>query len=734
MTTLEHTVHTLRRGLRLARTYLFAGGFAAITVAGLLNRLARDPGPARLVPWALLGVWALTFGFKLRGRLKGLEMTRPSVQRRLDLELGLLLVVATFAVLEVAGGLASALYPVVFLLVAFVVVYAEAWMSAALVTVVVSMELGIAYFAVSDVSRAMRLRDAVVHAAFIGVFATINYIFTRSEILRTRKDAEARLRLAQEAAESQARDLRLTSPAMGQNGPLDRRAEAARISLAAVGEVRNSMYNHIELLWRAMGLHSCLLLWFDSRGQELRVLECVSDSDGVTTRRIGRGEGAVGGVIQGSRSLRLHSLRPGYPGLPYYDSQVEVTDFLGVPVLEAGEVRGVLCADRRDGRAFEERDVTTLEAAATSLIGIIANERVFTQLRKAKSEQGKLLSASERLAQVLSEKDAVTAAIEAAQHIAKFELAVVTLSDEDGRQQVRGAVGEGHEALLGASFKGGSSLAAAALKTRHFLPHRGELDPKQQMVLSKDTQRVFSRMRSAMVMPITHGDEPLGVLVLASVEPSAYGEEVRTTLQVMVNQLGTTMQNARMVQRLEQLATTDGLTGLANRRVFTDEIEKQLASASRFGRELSLIACDIDKFKAVNDTYGHATGDVVLHGFGDVLRRNVVRDTDLPARIGGEEFVILCEGTGTAGALRLAERIRADLESQVFQASTGELRVTVSMGVATFPVHGRSKEELLERADEALYEAKHGGRNQVRSCVRSLVPAINGRDNKEIRA
>jgi diguanylate cyclase (GGDEF)-like protein len=201
----------------------------------------------------------------------------------------------------------------------------------------------------------------------------------------------------------------------------------------------------------------------------------------------------------------------------------------------------------------------------------------------------------------------------------------------------------------------------------------------------------------------------------------------------MVNQLGTTMQNARMVRRLEQLATIDALTGLANRRVFSEEIEKQLASASRFGRDLSLVVCDIDKFKLVNDTHGHAIGDVVLRGFGEVLRRNVVRDTDLAARFGGEEFVVLCEGTDTAGAIQLAERIRADLESQVYQTTAGELRVTVSMGVATFPLHGRTREELFDRADAALYSAKHGGRNQVRAFVRGM-DATGNEPSKEIRA
>jgi len=134
----------------------------------------------------------------------------------------------------------------------------------------------------------------------------------------------------------------------------------------------------------------------------------------------------------------------------------------------------------------------------------------------------------------------------------------------------------------------------------------------------------------------------------------------------------------------------------------------------RFNTEVSIVMCDVDKFKNVNDTYGHQVGDNVLRGLGETLRRNVVRDTDTPARYGGEEFIIICSGTATDGAYKLAERIRRDLEGQKFQTEKGELRCTISMGIATYPSHARTKDELVERADTALYAAKEGGRNQVR--------------------
>jgi diguanylate cyclase (GGDEF)-like protein len=167
-----------------------------------------------------------------------------------------------------------------------------------------------------------------------------------------------------------------------------------------------------------------------------------------------------------------------------------------------------------------------------------------------------------------------------------------------------------------------------------------------------------------------------------------------------------------MLTRLEELATTDGMTGLMNRRTLLEVVANKLRAARRFSKPLSVLICDIDHFKRVNDTYGHDVGDQVIKGFADALRR-IKRDIDVVARIGGEEFVFLCEETSDQGGLQLAERIRAELEAMRFTTEQGEFQVTSSVGVATFPAAGQEWESLFRSADEALYASKRGGRNRV---------------------
>ncbi len=170
--------------------------------------------------------------------------------------------------------------------------------------------------------------------------------------------------------------------------------------------------------------------------------------------------------------------------------------------------------------------------------------------------------------------------------------------------------------------------------------------------------------------------------------------------------------------QLERMATTDELTGLPNRRFFLDSLERELRKLTRVATDqhLSLLVLDLDRFKTVNDRFGHAAGDEVLRLVARGLSQTV-RATDLPARFGGEEFAILLPNTGAEGARFLAEKLRSEVEAERIRFDGNDLSVTISVGVATLSSPSRYDEsiaeDLLKRADEAMYQAKSGGRNRV---------------------
>jgi two-component system, cell cycle response regulator len=166
-------------------------------------------------------------------------------------------------------------------------------------------------------------------------------------------------------------------------------------------------------------------------------------------------------------------------------------------------------------------------------------------------------------------------------------------------------------------------------------------------------------------------------------------------------------------RRMFEAALRDGLTTAYNKRYFMERMAKELAYARRHGAPLSLIMIDIDHFKSVNDTFGHPAGDAVLIQLSKVVH-DTLRTEDVFARYGGEEFAVICRGVNVARATIVAERLRELVASMRTQADGQEIAVTLSLGVAGFPGTPAEKpEELIASADEALYEAKHAGRNRV---------------------
>jgi diguanylate cyclase (GGDEF)-like protein len=305
----------------------------------------------------------------------------------------------------------------------------------------------------------------------------------------------------------------------------------------------------------------------------------------------------------------------------------------------------------------------------------------------------------------------IEACVGSAREFTAFDFAAVTLFDRHkSEHEICAVSGDEADDLVGQRFRHNAGLVSMVVANRHPLPYRGDYDPERQMVFSR--RLAPPPMPSLLVLPLSVHERPLGTLVLGSRRRGAFGDAVRPTLEVLASHVAVSLANARMMKRLEEMATTDGLTGLLNKRALSDAAQQKLKSAGRFKKPLSVLVCDIDHFKKVNDTYGHDFGDLVIKGFGEVLKRTK-RDTDVVGRFGGEEFVVVCEETDAEGGALLAERVRSELEAAAFHAESGPVRVTCSVGVATFPVAGADWDALFKATDEALYASKRTGRNRV---------------------
>jgi len=705
MPSLVHAALTIRK---TARASFGFGATLAFTGLLLLGVFLVEPRELGLEHGAVGLAWLAIFGARLNHRAK--ERVVGSDGRWLDLELGLLLLVATHAGVQIGGGLTSTVYPVIYVLVAFLSSFARPPMGTVLIFSAIGLEAVL--FAITEPEPVWE--RFALHGVFILLFGALNVVFTRAEIARVRERSRKALDDEKERVRDESRFFRLAGAASS-NANADPEDKVFRSSLE---QVHDALYHVLELLKATLDLNTCVLLMLDDESGDLRIVELATDSDEVAEGPFDPGGGAVGAVATRGLVMKLENLKRGYKGICYYRDGAAVKSFLGVPVEDRGKLRGALCADRLSGAPFDAKDEAVLVNAVSQVLRAIENERVFVQLEKSKREQTYLHHASTRLGAALTEDEVLEAALGAASDIAPYDLAAITLYDPDTRKHtVRMAVGELADKIDQLVFRDNTSLTAMAVKNRHYLPYRGEFDPKQQVVYTKRVK--LTGMRSLLILPLIVGEKAIGTLAIAAKRGDAWGRAVRPTLTVLANQLAVAMSNAAAVRRLEELATTDGLTGCLNKRAFMEELERKLVSAERFGRKLSLLVTDLDHFKMVNDTYGHDVGDVVIKELGSILMR-LKRDTDEVARFGGEEFCVLCEETDTEGAVILAERIREMVGETVFQSDLGEFSIQASIGVATFPMDAQTAPLLFKITDQALYAAKRGGRNRV--CTSQDVP------------
>jgi diguanylate cyclase (GGDEF)-like protein len=242
--------------------------------------------------------------------------------------------------------------------------------------------------------------------------------------------------------------------------------------------------------------------------------------------------------------------------------------------------------------------------------------------------------------------------------------------------------------------------------------------------LSLDTGSVELEGGLFSCLTILDHAQMMVVFCAAASRIEAMRQEDRLVLQAVASELAVAVENSQLYKLTKRLSITDELTGLSNYRYLQQRLEDEFERARRFDRCLSLLMLDADDFKLFNDRYGHVAGDVALAELGGQLKV-AVREIDVVARYGGEEFSVVLPETDAAGAFVVAEKIRETVASHRFADADGNrtVQLTLSIGLATYPAHAEDREDLMRQADDALYQAKHLGRDRVRAAQPLASPA-----------
>lgn len=282
------------------------------------------------------------------------------------------------------------------------------------------------------------------------------------------------------------------------------------------------------------------------------------------------------------------------------------------------------------------------------------------------------------------------------------------------------ATGRGSQALKDVRVKLGQGIAGWVAQTGQ---------PVIVPDVSKDT-RFFSKVdektkietRSIVAVPVRFRDHCLGVIELVNcIGPEGFNDRDLALLEALADYAAIAIENARHVKRIHELTITDDCTTLYNSRHLHDVLDREIYRSQRYGFELSLIFIDLDYFKRVNDSYGHLVGSKLLREIGHAIRTNC-RQIDSAFRYGGDEFVVLLPQTSRENAASVARRLHELIRKQLWLTEEGlNVRVTASVGVASFPSDAKTKSELLHLADEAMYLVKNTARDGVAAAGHGML-------------
>jgi diguanylate cyclase (GGDEF)-like protein/PAS domain S-box-containing protein len=493
------------------------------------------------------------------------------------------------------------------------------------------------------------------------------------------------------------------------------RISAALISGLEMSVVLKTLYEECRAFLRMDSFYVALLNraknliefpFFVDSGQILSMSpQKIDERKGLTTEVIRTGQTLYLPDATQMQARKRHSIvRAG--GTP-------TRSYIGAPMRLKGEIIGVLSVQSTEPDCYSETDLRLIETIANHAAIAIQNARLFTETIQHADHMTSLYRFALTITEGLEMTKVLQTLYAQCQSIAVADIFYIGLYDQEtGLISFPLFIEAGQIADVTAR-----ALNTTGGMTRYIIERRESLyvgdmlDPHQSAGLP--VMRVGGMpARSYLGIPLIVRDQVIGLISVQSYQPGAYTDEHLQLFETIAMLAALAIDNAGLFSETRRLSIVDPLTGVCNRRRFFEIAEQELDRARRYKHPLSLITLDADDFKKVNDNYGHLTGDRVLIELVRVCEK-ILRSSDTLGRFGGEEFLILLPETCWEDAMKTAERIRAAIALIRLPESSDRLSISASLGVAAFIDSDRSVDDLIKRADDALYRAKNAGKNQV---------------------
>ena len=462
------------------------------------------------------------------------------------------------------------------------------------------------------------------------------------------------------------------------------------------------------------------------------------NKDIISKTKVKIGEGISGQVANRENPVLVSDIEKDSRFSKVNNDKYYTKSFLSAP-LRIGKIKGVININNKSSKeSFNEKDLTLIGLLINQLYFVSKNSNLSNEFEITKKEVQKLksdrdifkeinnlfdeeLNESEISSQInkilnsdLDYKQTINAVIELIESSVDYHFCGLLILDTAQEAELMVSIKYPAAEYDLAAFKSRVIDAYYKLSGYNVILERVSLNRTDgPAILTSEKEKENNILSSFYALPLNIKDRNLGLLAISHSRENAFCPEEKRIISLIADSSSGAIDNAALHKKIKDLSVTDGLTGLYCYRFFQEELNQELMRAQRYQEPLALVIMDIDGFKNVNDSYGHLAGDNILKGIAKILK-GICREVDIVCRYGGEEFVIVLPETDKEGAFYLAERVRKTIKNYEFTSSDDRpIKLTVSCGVASYPDSAKKKEELIKKADDALYRAKNEGKNKT---------------------
>ncbi|MBI5189425.1 MAG: diguanylate cyclase [Nitrospirae bacterium] len=663
--------------------------------------LAAAVSPLWGLAWGTMAaaVWSgVVLVLLLAGSWRMLRAGGP--QSRTDFEFIVPLILAVNLFASLLGPDRAWLQPMAYLVVALCALYFSIGFNLSVAGLIFGLEFLNAVVTPDGLDLEKSISLLVFGAYLVAAALVLGRLF-QSEYRKRERAVKAVKRLQEGALSLDTEDT--PDPTVGHISPVGKMGRL----LDQAATLDRALEDLLETARSAIPSENALLFMPESGGDGLFLRLYLGGAGIIEDCTIPAGQGLVGWVAKEKKPLVTHGKAR---GIGYVKNEESVRSLVAAPIMNGGYLEGVIVLDSSQPDAFTDVEKDVLERFAGIALYLLQNARQYQQADHSARNFGALHKISSELSSTLDLGDILERLATLSKDILPYDNLTIALTEAGGKVRFRTIKGYGPMQPPADAVAVEGSLLGWIVENRQPLSF-SDLDQRTDKLPIFPVKDLQASCRSFLGIPLVSHDEVLGLFTLSLREPDAITGYQQHVLSIIANQVAVNIANAKLHYMMQQMATTDGLTGLINHRHFQEKADAEFARVARYPGPLSILLLDIDHFKKVNDTYGHPVGDAVLKRVSKILK-DTVRDSDIAARYGGEEFVALLTNTDEKGAMQMAERIRVTIEKSRFLLDGKNIPITVSVGCASHPVDAGDKAGLIAKADQALYWSKGHGRNR----------------------